>query len=115
MFNRNTVRVPLADWSQLVTSVATSVGEARALGEANKAMQATIDWMRVRISQLEMERAQMLYNYTGVKVATPSIEVVPQMSTREMLASVPNFDDVGDVRALKLGVGWNEHGELKAE
>lgn len=92
---------------------ATSASEARVLSEQNRALQTTIDWFRIRISQLEQERAQMLYNYTGVKVAVPQIERAPETDPAKILQSVQHFHDIGDREAARLGIGWNDDGTLK--
>ena len=79
------------------------------------AQDTTVDWFRVRISQLEMERAQMLYNYTGVKIATPSIERAPESDVARALQATQHFQDIGDAEAARLGIGWTEDGSLKSE
>ena len=74
---------------------------------------ATLDWLRVRVSQLEIERAQLIYNYMGVKVPTPSIEMERTPSpSASALNTLPSFEDIGDEEAARLGIGWNEHGEI---
>ena len=91
--------------------------EAKVLSEQNRFLQTTLDWMRVRLTQIEHERAQMLYNFTGVKVQVPSIEretpAAPRPgSVSDILAAVHHFGDVGDAEALKLGVDWNADGTV---
>jgi hypothetical protein len=98
----------------LVAARAKAEGEARALAEQNKALQVSIDWFRVRISQLEQERALMLYNYTGVKVPVQTIERAPdQESVAEKLNRIPSFNDLGDDEARRLGVDWDESGVVR--
>lgn len=94
--------------------------EARVLSEQNKAWQVTNDWLRVRLSQVEMQYAQMLYNYTGVKVNVPSIERAPEPASNSadmarLLQAMPSFEDIGDAEANKLGVGWNPDGSFKTK
>jgi hypothetical protein len=84
--------------------------EARVLSEQNRALQTTIDWLRVRVNQVEKERAQLLFNYTGVKIETPSIEAAPPSG--HPLNQVPHFNDVGDKEAARLGITWNPDGTL---
>ena len=90
--------------------------EARVLAQQNQALQTTLDWFRVRMTQLEHERAQLLFNFTGVKVQVPSIEretPAPRPgSVSDILAAVNHFGDVGDAEALKLGVDWNSDGTV---
>ena len=92
--------------------------EARILSNQNAFLQTTLDWMRLRLTQVEQERAQLLFNFTGVKVAVPSIErETPPGPSREtvsdILAHVAHFGDVGDAEAAKLGVDWNEDGTVR--
>ena len=75
------------------------------------ALTATMDWLRVRVTQLEMERAQLMYNYMGIKVPTPVIERAPEVPQR--VDALPDFNDVGDAEAARLGIGWNPDGTLK--
>jgi len=94
--------------------------EARVLSEQNRAWQVTNDWLRVRLSQVEMQYAQMLYNYTGVKVNVPLIERAPEPATNpadmaRLLQAMPSFDEVGDVEAGKLGGDWNSDGSIKTK
>ncbi len=84
--------------------------EARVLAQQNTALQTTMDWFRMRINQLEQERSQMLFQYTGVKVPTPTIHEPP---VDQALAATMGFEDVGDEVAKKLGIGWNDDGTLK--
>lgn len=86
--------------------------ECRVLSEQNRALQVTQDWLRVRVNQLEMERAQMLFQYLGVKISTPSIEVKPAEPVNP-LAALPHFDDLGDEESLRLGISHNADGTLK--
>jgi len=101
----------------LVTSLGKAQGIAVEQAARISAQQASIDWFIVRITQLEKERAQLLFNYTGVKIEVPEIAKAPEpnrdKSLRDLLASTPNFEDLGDEMASKLGVGWNADGTLK--
>lgn len=91
--------------------------EARVLSEQNRILQTTLDWFRVRMTQVEQERAQLLFNFTGVKVAVPTIEhEMPPGPHRgnvsDILAAVNHFGDVGDKEAAALGVDWSPDGTL---
>ena len=92
--------------------------EARVLSEQNRILETTLDWMRMRLTQVEQERAQLLFNFTEVKVAVPSIEreTPPGMSREsvsDILSAVAHFGDVGDAEAAKLGVDWHEDGTVR--
>ena len=107
-------------------------GRNQTLEHNYTALMTTLDWLRVRVTQLEMERAQMLYNYTGVKVPTPIIDRKPEALGSEewrgasalpprkqaqgpegAVAGLPNFEDVGDAEAARLGIDWNPDGTLR--
>lgn len=86
------------------------------LKEHNKALQVTLDWLRVRQTQVEMERAQLVSHYMGINVSVPSI--VPERPNLphvegHPLNAVPNFDDMGDEEARRLGIGWADDGTLR--
>lgn len=75
---------------------------------------ATMDWLRVRVTQIEQERAQLLYNYMGIKVETPSIERTRVPGPSELASAVaPYFTDMGDDEAAKQNVSWANDGTLK--
>ena len=104
-----------SDYDALITELAGFRAENREKTATLAAIQTTLDWARVRLSQVEHERAQLLFNYTGVKIMTPSIEPAkPSPSMQDILSQLPSFDDVGDAEARRLGVGWDEQGNLKA-
>ena len=91
--------------------------ECRVLAAQNTFLQTTLDWLRVRVTQLEAERSQLLFNFTGVKVPVASIErETPPRPNRgnvsDILAAVNHFDDVGDTEAGQLGVSWAPDGTL---
>ena len=77
----------------------------------NRALEVTLDWFRVRITQLEQERAALVQNYMGVTIPTPSIE--RKKTVEETLYhATPHFGDMGDGEAAAQGVSWDEHGIL---
>ena len=87
--------------------------ECAVLARHNHAIEATMNWLTVRVTQLEMERATLLQNYLGVTVPTVSIQKAPTPSIRPQYDSVPHFADMGDEEAKRLGVEWNpETGEV---
>jgi hypothetical protein len=88
--------------------------ECALLAQHNRAIEATMNWLTVRVTQLEHERALLLQNYLGVTVPSLSIEkVTPSTSIRPSYDPVPHFDDIGDEEAKRMGVDWNpETGEI---
>ena len=87
--------------------------ECRVLAAQNHVLQVNLDWLRTRVNQLEMERAQLLWNYIGVKVPVPEIQRVqdPQDPVHP-LNELPSFADVGDKEAARLGIGWDAEGRV---
>lgn len=80
------------------------------------AQQATIDWLMVRVTQVEKERAQLFERYTGVRIAVPEIVKTPvEHKLHDRSFDFPvSFEDMGDVAASSAGIGWNDDGTLKA-
>jgi hypothetical protein len=81
----------------------------------NVALHTTMDWMKMRLTQLEQERAQLIYRYMGVKITVPEIEdEQPQNGVNHTLNDAAAlFSDMGDQAAAELGVEWDEDGRVK--
>ena len=86
--------------------------ECTALSGVNAQLNAHIEWMRVRLTQLEYERAQLLRKYMGLDVPTPTFDAPDEHPDPNQTM---DFSDVGDAMADKLGIGWNPDGTLKYE
>lgn len=96
--------------------------EAAVVNASNKelnqriaAQDTSMAWMSARLTQIEHERAQLLFNYTGVKIAAPRIETsapTPSMGAQEAVQSMGLFNDLGDDLAGKLGIEWGEDGAV---
>lgn len=99
-------------YDDLRLQLAQKSGENTVLSQHYIALMTTMDWLRVRVTQLEMERAQLLWNYTGVKVAAPVITKTDISPDTNPMTQIPNFNDVGDDMAAKLGISWAEDGTL---
>ncbi len=90
-----------------------AVGTAQALERQVLSQKSTMEWMTFRLTQLEHERAQLIFNYMGIKIAVPSVEApVDSKRVADALNETVDFRDVGDVEAARLGLGWNEAGEV---
>lgn len=95
-------------YDDLRNQLASTTATRDALFARVQALDTTFDWFRVRITQLEHERALMLQNYLGVTVPTLSIEKVPSpTSVRPSYDAVPHFKDMGDTEAKAHGIDWN--------
>ncbi len=100
-------------FEKLITDAAEARGQSHALTLQVNSQKSTMDWMAMRLTQSEHERAQLIHNYTGVKIAVPSIE--PQerpVSAADLMSQTISFEDVGDVEAERQGIGWDESGEV---
>ena len=106
-----TVWIDRKTYDDLRLNVAKRDAECQVLQQQNTTLTVTLDWLRVRVTQLEMERAQMLWRYTGVKVPVPEIVKTDGVASNPM-TQTPNFNDVGNAEAAKLGISWDANGEL---
>ena len=89
--------------------------EARILSEQNRALQTTLDWMRVQLNQAQHERSHFMHLYSGVKIPAPEIErdTAPVTRIHDAMHGLPNFEDMGDDAARQQGVSWSPDGTLK--
>lgn len=86
----------------------------------NKALEARIaaqtvtqTWLASRVNQVEHERAQLLFNYTGVQMNVPKLTAPStQPPVEDTLAQAVTFADVGDEIAQKMGISWADDGSL---
>ena len=109
--NRHTYEQLIADLHH-VQSERTAAKESKYLfQEQNKVLQVNLDWLRTRVNQLEHERAQLIFNYMGVKIVVPEIQTVKQDDVHPLNA-IPHFNDVGDQEAARLGIGWDTEGRV---
>ena len=90
-------------------------GENGALREQNKVLQANMDWMRTRLTQLEKQNAQYIYQIAGVKIPVPEFQPAINLhdAANTMAELADTFEDMGNERAEKLGIGWNLDGTVK--
>lgn len=98
-------------FQEVTVRAAQKSGENLVLHQQLTALMTTLDWFRVRTAQLEIERAQLLFTYTGVKVPVPVI-TRPEVD-KNPLSQMPHFGDIGDTAAAGLGIGWNDDGSIK--
>ena len=81
----------------------------KALEQQNIALQAHLEWMRIRLTELGFERAQLLKKYMGVDVPVASFEPAdPNPDFNQTF----NFEDMGDKEAARLGISHNPDGTL---
>lgn len=99
-------------FTSLLEAKGKAEGQAAELTRQNVALQGTIDWLGVRLTQSEHERAALIANYMGVKVPTFNIQQeAPQSGVGHALNdAMAIFKDVGDEEAKRLGINWNSEG-----
>lgn len=77
---------------------------------------STVDWLRVRVNQLEHERATLFQAVTKLPMSVPSIRPADPYAassapnTRPDMAAL--FEDVGDELARTLGIDHDADGRL---
>ena len=103
-----------SEYVDLVDKSARMQGERDAMQRQVDAQKTNQDWMVLRLTQLEHERAQLLYRYMDVKVTVPTVELdVPVTPATSAIGSdLPSFNDVGDDEAKKLGLDWDDQGRV---
>ncbi len=104
-------------FEKLIGDKAKAEGAAQILAQRVVQQDATIDWMKTRLTQLEYERAQLINNYMGVKIPTPEFDKetvarAPRITAEDVLNQTVAFIDMGDEEAAKLGLGWDDEGRL---
>lgn len=100
-------------FESLVRDRSLAEGRVAVLERENVATRTTMDWMTMRLTQLEHERATLIYQFMGVKIAVPTIEApLASIEASDINSVLPSFNDVGDEEAARLGLGWNDQGEL---
>lgn len=95
---------------------------ARAVYERLLEHKAMADWLRVRVNQLERERALLLQRALAVPIEAPELlREAPQMLPPRDVQSangLPNiagvdFEDIGDELAQSLGVFHDHEGRIR--
>ena len=58
-------------YEDLKQRITTAEAEARAQTKANEVLEANMNWFRHRLTQIEAERAVLIYKVMGVKIPAP--------------------------------------------
>jgi hypothetical protein len=95
----------------LAARVSAFEAETNALRAQVIAQQTAADWYRVRLTQLEYERAQLIQRYMGISVPVPQFD--KSVDDRPDPNQTIDFNDVGDDVAKALGIDWNPDGTLR--
>jgi hypothetical protein len=103
-------------FERLLTERANAQGVAQTLERRTIAQDTTIDWLKVRLTQIEYERAQLINTYMGVKIPVPefskSVAAEESLSIEKVLAATVDFSDIGDDAAKAQGLDWDGEGRL---
>lgn len=104
-----------AAYDGMLERALSAQGAKAALEQQIIAQKITQDWMVHRLTQLEHERAQLLYRYMDIKITVP--ELTPETPQTDTASSVigsdlPSFNDVGDEEAKRLGLNWDTEGRV---
>lgn len=97
-------------YDDLRDKLVAAEAEARGQAGALRTVQANLDFMRVRLNQLEQERAILIERMFGVKVPVPEIVKVADPFDNHKFNEVFSFEDVGDERAAQLGIQHDPDG-----
>lgn len=86
---------------------------------ANRALKETLNWLMVRVTSLEKERAVLLHRFFDVKIPVPEFSQAPAeqlpnpFGANSKLNELANlFADIGDERAAKEGITHDEEGHV---
>ena len=103
-----------AEYAELIDKAVRAQGERDAMQRQVDAQKTNQEWMVLRLTQLEHERAALIYRYMDIKITTPEISLdVPVTPESASIGNdLPSFDDVGDEEAKKLGLGWDVDGRV---
>lgn len=101
-----------AAYDAMLARALEAQGACGALERQVANQKTTMEWMIHRLTQLEHERAALLYRYMDVKITVPVIETdAPKPADASQIGSdLPSFQDVGDEEAKRLGLDWDEQG-----
>jgi hypothetical protein len=88
-----------------------ATASAEAIDRQNSVLTTHLEWLRVRLTQLEFERAQLIQKYMGITMPVPQFDTTPTPDAIDPNQTM-DFNDVGDDYAHKLGLSWNSDGTL---
>ena len=101
-------------YDEMLSRALVATGEAQAMQRQVDAQKTSLDWMIHRMTQLEHERAALIYRYMDIKITVP--ELVPDTPVTDQTSQIgndlPSFNDVGDDEAKKLGLDWDKEGRV---
>lgn len=92
--------------------------ELAAQSKANQMLEATMNWFRHRLTQIEQERAYLIQHTLGVKIPAPAFESQNAVDAQkrfmdEHFHESNIFRSLSDTEAAKEGIEWDDDGRLK--
>lgn len=88
----------------------TAQAEHRAVLSQNAQLNAHIEWLQVRLTQVEYERAGLIKRYMGIDVPVATFE--PNTDKAPDPNQTMDFNDIGDAEAARLGLEWAADGTV---
>jgi hypothetical protein len=81
---------------------------------ANKALKEMSNWLMLRVTALEKERAVHMDKFYGVKIPVPELSpaIVPDPFASHPFNETMSFADVGDEEAHRLGIQHDAEGKI---
>lgn len=104
--SRKVVNTMMTLNGELRVALVEATASRSVLAQQNSVLQTQLDFMRMRLNQLEVERAQLLHRATGIQVPVPEIvpSRMPPHSVEDIMNGTVSFEDMGDDEARKTGV-----------
>jgi hypothetical protein len=97
-------------YDSLQSELMKAQAEANAVRGMNTQLNVHLEWIRARLTQVEIERAQLIKKYLGVDVPVATFEPTQDVPD---LNQTTDFRDIGDKEAAALGIDWNPDGTLR--
>lgn len=92
----------------------TASARAEAEIVANRAVKESLNWLMLRVTQLERERAVFVEKLFGVKIAVPEIAPaqVHDPFAEDKYGETMSFEPMSEHEAKRAKISHNEAGEL---
>jgi hypothetical protein len=103
-------------FERLIKERAEATGVNLALERMVTSQKATIEFMALRLQQVEHERALLTEKFLGISLPVPVVKNMPSpasvITADDLLNSMPSFEDMGDEAAAAAGIGWDPSGRV---
>ena len=104
-------------YQDLKDQIVQAQADAAAQRHANDVLEANMNWFRHRLTQIEAERAVLIYKVMGVKIPAPEFHKEDPIQKfmqdhKHQFTEADIFRDLGDDEARKQGISFNEEGQV---